>query len=303
MYAVVSGEPPGTGSGPVSAAARRWAVLFAFLLACCVCGCGDGGRGGVDASSTASPSPTPSPPRPAAVYLLGGSSARECITSNRSLAQQVTELYGSTVTVQDLAASERTYADDLRLLDRLPSKRTFVLIGVSVGRYTQVPGPSTSPLPRSKRVKVAVGRSPDGPRHRYTEAEVLSQKRKAELVTHWVTERYPFFQQNYARNARGLETLVRRCVRLGLHPVLLELPLNAEVVKQAFAKPRARYTSQCRRLAEQFEIPYWQCVDDLPLPSTDFYDLMHLVEPGRRAWEGLLTTKLVDMLSGLDGAG
>ena len=54
----------------------------------------------------------------------------------------------------------------------------------------------------------------------------------------WLADRYPLFKENFAGNTAELEQLIVACQARGLHPVLLELPLNLPIVRHAFDKPR-----------------------------------------------------------------
>ena len=60
----------------------------------------------------------------------------------------------------------------------------------------------------------------------------------------WLADRYPFFKENFAGNAAELDQLIATCQTRGLHPVLLELPLNLPIVGHAFDKPRKTLSRQ-----------------------------------------------------------
>jgi hypothetical protein len=84
--------------------------------------------------------------------------------------------------------------------------------------------------------------------------------------------------------------------------VLFELPRNTAVIGSALSAPTARYRDKCRALAAQYNIPWVSFVKAAELP---FYDLWHLVEPGRTVWQGLLSAKTAALLEryGYDGGG
>ena len=51
-------------------------------------------------------------------------------------------------------------------------------------------------------------------------------------------------------------------------------------------------------------MPYLDFNRELAIPSADFYDLSHLVEPGRVLWQKRLADELVTLLdSSADGQG
>ena len=52
-------------------------------------------------------------------------------------------------------------------------------------------------------------------------------------------------------------------------------------------------------------MPWVSFVSAAKLPNRDFYDLWHLVEPGRTVWQGLLSAKTAALLKayGYDGGG
>ena len=114
------------------------AVLCVAVLAFASCGDGAGGPPASPASGppTAAPRPTrvsrPSrslarpPPtvRPAApqgtpvVYLLGGSSARECVVGNAAWSAEMKELGAGAVEAMDLGATNRSFSQDMALRAR-----------------------------------------------------------------------------------------------------------------------------------------------------------------------------------------
>ena len=58
----------------------------------------------------------------------------------------------------------------------------------------------------------------------------------------------------------------------------------------------ARFTTSCRALARKRGVPWVSFVSAARLPNADFYDLWHLVEPGRTVWQRLLSAKTVALL-------
>ena len=131
---------------------------------------------------------------------------------------------------------------------------------------------------------------------------VLTDAEKRQFVRAWLQLRYPLFQQYFAGNVAKLGQLISTCQTLGLHPVLLELPLNLPIVGHAFDKPRARYRDSCRKLAKQYGIPKIDFLTRVHLVSGDFYDLFHLLEPGRVKWQLRLSKTVVSLLQRYDMA-
>ena len=81
--------------------------------------------------------PSPRPPVRPVVLLLGGSAARESITTERDWRRQIAALGGGRVSAYDLGASSQGYKDDLEIVRALPAVPTLLLIGINLGRYTE----------------------------------------------------------------------------------------------------------------------------------------------------------------------
>jgi hypothetical protein len=165
----------------------------------------------------------------------------------------------------------------------------IVYIGVNVGLFTAPPSHPTLDLPQP------TASLPPYRQHQYSQSKVLSVAKKKALLREWLTKRYPVFKDNYSSNLKTLEQLLVACKDRGLSPVLLELPRNAAIVGRALDAPVARYTFGCRALAKKHDVPWVSFVSAARLPNADFYDLWHLVEPGRTVWQRLLSAKTVDL--------
>ena len=76
------------------------------------------------------------------MYLLGGSTARESITSGPGLAADIKKDGGPTVLAYDLGSINQNYGQDVAIVDNAPKIPSILLIGVNVGRYTPSPGAS-----------------------------------------------------------------------------------------------------------------------------------------------------------------
>jgi hypothetical protein len=232
------------------------------------------------------------PPDGPVVYLLGGSSARECTVTDADWRAQIEGAGVPRVRVFNLGSAGQTYAQDMWLMGKVPDVPTLVLIGVNVGRYTpRLRAVSTGEIARAG--SLTAGRTYD--QHAY-HWQVRSWQSKRLLVDTWLRERYPLFRERYAQHAGKLEQLVAACWERGFHPVLLELPLDLIIVGAAWDAARSTYAAGCREVAATHHIPYVDLVPDAGLVSSDFYDLTHLIEPGRVKWQALLSRLVVKRL-------
>jgi hypothetical protein len=229
------------------------------------------------------------------VYLLGGSSARECIESDEAFAAAIGAAGGPRVRAVNLGATNQSYTADRRLVRGVP-QGALVLVGVSLGRYTTPPPEALAAKPLDAEARAALAGEAE-PRHRYSERRIQTDERKGEILDTWLAERYELYRRNYESNHEELERLVRACRDRGLRVVLLELPLNLEFVGGRLDAPRATYLEDCRRLAATSGVPFLSFVEQAALANSDFYDLMHLVEPGRAKWQARLAREVAAILA------
>lgn len=231
------------------------------------------------------------------VCLLGGSAARESTIGDPSWAAQVKKLGGPSVAAYNLGSRNRTLAQDVKLIKAFPKTPGIVYIGINVGRFTAPPSrPKLDlPMPRASL--------PPYSQHQYSKSMILSVAKKKALLRDWLTNRYPAFKKNYSSNLKTLGLLVDACQKKGLKPVLLELPRNTTIIGHQLDAPIARYRKTCQALAMKYDIPYVSFVAQAKLPNSSFYDLWHLVEPGRAVWQKLLSTETVALLEKYDMAG
>lgn len=230
------------------------------------------------------------------VYLLGGSGAREGIVSNAAWSAELSALTGTDVRAIVLGATNQSYTADRRYVHNMKNGPTLVVVGVGVGRYTSPP-PN---LRIDDKLSPELQRALDGevePEHRYDERRIRSFEKKRELVATWLAERYPFFRKNYAANRDELEALLRECRARGFRTMLLELPLNVAVVGDDLDAVRETYIKDCRRLAARYRSSWVSFVDEQALPDTSFYDLLHLMEPGRAPWQTRLSKEIAALLA------
>lgn len=230
----------------------------------------------------------------AGVYLLGGSSARECVVSNAGWADAIRQLGGPLVRTRNLGASYQTFARDAQLVAAMPEGATLVLIGISVGRFAAEPEAAITTPSAAARSAVE---SEEEVEHRYSIDTIYSDSEKRRLAQRWVRERYPLFERNFAANMEALRTLVAYCRERGFTPVLLELPLDLTASEEDLAPARKRYLAACRDLAASDDILFVSFLEEVEIPSAHFYDLFHLVEPGREVWQDRLAQEVAETLA------
>ncbi len=240
------------------------------------------------------------PPAGAVVYLLGGSAARESTVSDRSWRREVERAGGLRVEAFNLGASNQSFDHNITMVERLPAAPSLVIIGVNVGRYTNgAPDPPGSVVPLPLRgFSTPSGGVTIEPyaQHRFTVDRIDGPEKKRELLDIWERERYPVFRKAFEYNAGRLDALVAACLDRGFHPVILNMPLNLEIIGDRMDEPRARYEQQCRAVAARYDVPFIDWVPRIDLASQDFMDNWHLVEPGRAKWQAELSALTVAML-------
>lgn len=278
------------------------------------------------------------PPSTPAVYLTGGSAAREAIVSGPSLAAEVRRSGGPRIAAWDLACINQNFAETLAVADNVPDSPAWVLIGVNLGRFTAFPAQNEQQVVGrdlvlkssflQQYVSSTYGRyeysytilpgifsyltsylKKDGPalltgrppareyrQHHYTLSGIHSPGQKERMVGTWNAARYPVFHRNLAYNLAMLEQLLTRCEQRGVRAVIVELPLNEAVVKGRFDAALAQYRVPVQALARAQGVPYVNFNRELAIPSADFHDLSHLVEPGRVLWQKRLAEELVTLL-------
>ena len=132
--------------------------------------------------------------------------------------------------------------------------------------------------------------------HRYNLASRHSVAEKEKMVALWNHTRYPRFQKFLDLNLGVLDQLIARSRQRGLHVALVELPSNRDIIRGRFDYAIAQYRRPVERLADRYGVPYVDFNGELALPNSDFYDLSHLVEPGRVIWQHRLAEELVTLL-------
>jgi hypothetical protein len=239
------------------------------------------------------------PPAEPLVVLLGGSAARESTVSDADWAAQIAAGGGPKVAAYNLGSRNRTLAQDVALVKLLPKTPAIVYIGINLGRFTSPPSSPTIKLPEP------AASLPPYDQHQYTQTDIKSATQKSALVSAWLRDRYPYFKANYATSLKTLSALVAACKSRGFKPVLLELPRDTAVIGRSLDAPTAKFTADCKKLARSAGVPWVSFVSRAKLSNGDFYDLWHLVEPGREVWQKLLSQQTTSLLKqyGMAGAG
>jgi hypothetical protein len=229
--------------------------------------------------------------RAPAVVLLGGSSARECTVSDTAWARQIRRRSGFDVTVYNLGSKHRTYSEDLEFVKLLPrGGDTLVYIGVNLGRFCLDVQPASVRLPRAETL----------PKHRhqhvYSSDHIQNAFTKRSYVSYWMQHRYPEFAANYESELAVLERIIRVCKRRGLRVALVDLPRDLPTIGDAFAVPVGRYHAGCARLAAKYEVSWLTFCAACDFEDDDFFDIFHLVEPGRVKYQSVLSDKTIRLL-------
>jgi hypothetical protein len=276
------------------------------------------------------------PPTTCSVYLIGGSSAREALVGGESLAADVARLGGTRITAWNASSSNQDFAETLAIVDNVPVSPTWVIIGIGPGRFTASPEKCEQEvvgkgllmksryLQRYVRQKYGHYRSSgtilpgiltylggvigdklsssltaghEYDAFKYTLRRSYTPAQKDSMVGTWFERAYPRFEANLDYNLAMLEQVVACAQERGLHVVLVELPLNREATRGRFDRVVAMYRGPVRVLARERGVPYLDLERENALPSSDFHDLVHLVEPGRRHWQRRLARELVALMA------
>lgn len=139
--------------------------------------------------------------------------------------------------------------------------------------------------------------------HRYSAETRRSEGQKRRLVKKWNASRKPVFERNRVANLQMLEALLAAARERGVNVVLLELPLNEEIVGDSFSTSRRKYQVPVARLAAEYGYPYVDLNRSVDIPSRYFQDLSHLIAPGRVIWQHALAEELAALLDAADSGG
>jgi hypothetical protein len=139
--------------------------------------------------------------------------------------------------------------------------------------------------------------------HRYSTETRRSDSQKRRLVNKWNATRRPVFERNLDANLQMLEALLEEARERGVNVLLLELPLNEEIVGDSFDQSLQQYRVPVTALAEKYRYPYIDLNEQVDIPSRDFQDLSHLIASGRVIWQHALAKELARLLNAADSGG
>ncbi len=231
------------------------------------------------------------PPEQPVVILLGGSSARESTIDDHNWAAQILRQHGPTVVAYNLGSRNDTFELDREIAESLPKDMpAIVYIGINIGRFCNSPSDPLLNLPDPEIP------APAYYQHVYSKERIQSASLKRYYVKYWLTRRWPEFKARYSYNMRVVESVVKTCIRRGLHPVLVDLPRDLPIIGHSFDSPAATYKAGCKRVAAKYHIPWLTFVAAAGFVDHDFFDIFHLVEPGRSKYQHLLSEKTVTWL-------
>ena len=229
-------------------------------------------------------------PKVPLVVLLGGSSARECTVLDDNWERQIKKRSGYVVDAYNLGSKHRSYAQDLAFVKLLPKGvPTIVYIGVNLGRFCLPPGSATITLPRARPLARY-------PQHVYHANRIQSWSTKQYYVRYWLSARYPEFRSYYASELGVLQKIIRVCKQRNLRVALVDLPRDLPVIGSALNGPVSRYHDGCAALARRWSIPWLHFNGSAHFADRDFFDIFHLVEPGRVKYQSILSDKTIRLL-------
>ena len=229
-------------------------------------------------------------PKVPLVVLLGGSAARECTVLDDDWERQIERRSGYVVDAYNLGSKHRTYAQDLAFVKLLPANvPTIVYIGINLGRFCLPTGSASITLPRPRPL-------PSYPQHVYSTRHIQSYSEKRYYVSYWLTARYPEFRANYGSELGMLQKIIRACKRRHLRVALVDLPRDLPVIGSSFDGPVSRYRAGCASLARIWDVPWLHFNGSAHFRDGDFFDIFHLVEPGRVKYQSILSDKTIRLL-------
>ena len=152
----------------------------------------------------------------------------------------------------NLGSKHDTFELDREVAERLPKDMpAIVYIGINIGRFCNSPSDPSLNLPDPEIP------APAYYQHVYSiHKRIQSASLKRYYVKYWLTRRWPEFKAHYSYNIRVVESVVKTCIRRGLHPVLVDLPRDLPIIGHSFDSPVYTYKAGCKRLAAKYHIPW-----------------------------------------------
>jgi hypothetical protein len=228
------------------------------------------------------------PPRAPLVFLLGDSLARESTVSDRSWSNAVRHYGEAKVATYNLGSRNQTFDHSAALVTLMPARPAIVYISVDPGRFASG---RTTPI-TSLDSSLAARHS----QHHYEDADQMSWSRKQAMLRAWVQHSYPVFRARYLGNLLRLDALLTTCERRHVHAVLLDLPMDMQLVGATLDMPIETYRNGCKSLAALHGVKYVNLGGRAQLTNEDFYDIAHMIGPGRVKFQKLLAQKTVTLL-------
>ena len=231
-------------------------------------------------------------PKVPLVVLLGGSSARECTVLDDDWERQIERRSGYVVDAYNLGSKHRTYAQDLAFVKLLPADvPTIVYIGVNLGRFCLPVGLGVHhAAPRRGRCPTTRSTStPPGPH-----PELLREALLRLVLAVGPLPRVPRQLQRRARHAAEDHPRLqaappagragRPAARPAGHRLVVRrsrLPLPRRLLEPRPRLGRSRGCTSTPRRASR---------------DRDFFDIFHLVEPGRVKYQSILSDRTIRLL-------
>lgn len=252
------------------------------------------------------------PPRGTLVFCFGDSTARESTVRDsrwtRQLRRRAAAAGKTTAVVAfTMASHSQTFRMDRQLVAAMPGREAgrppgIALVGVGLSRFIGRPvrqrPAAMEPLTSGQAAIVH-----PWSQHLYAGRPPLPLAHKRGLVPRWMDRRWAGFRRWRRANLRAVAKLLVLCKDRGLLPVLVELPLDVRLVRHGLDRPRRSYRAGLRRLAARYGVPYLSLQRPTPLPTSFYWDLMHLLPPGTRVWQSRLSDAVVELLPKDDAVG
>ncbi len=228
------------------------------------------------------------PPHRPLVVLVGDSLARESTVSDRSWSSAIKHYGEARIVTYNLGSRNQTFDHSTALVTRLPAVPAIVYISVDPGRFASG---RTTPI-----TTLDLALAAKHWQHHYEDEDMLSWSQKQAMVRSWVRSGYPVFRARYLSNLLRLDVLLQACERRHVHAVLLDMPMNMDVIGSSFDVAIDTYRHGCRSLAALYGVPFVNLSGRAHLVNADFYDHAHMIGPGRVKFQKLLARKTVTLL-------
>jgi hypothetical protein len=272
------------------------------------------------------------------VILIGGSSANECYDDPASLEEAVNAQRRERVSVAGLTSRDLSWTEALAIADNLPEAHGLVVLFVSPYTFTLAWERSEGQV-RGKPLLLASGSLRRVMKERFDSSSLdptiskgvldyLASYAKQHLLRGYSlpsTYERRIFAPGYQLTPAAkriaaerplltptfdawlfdrycqlmLET-IRAAQSRGYQVVLVESPLNLEVVSEPWADPLGQYRAACSAAATATGVAYVDLSSTAGLHDADFIDLSHLNEKGRARYQPMLAWGISTLLEGGD---